>query len=54
MIKSRKPETVSHGCNGSLIGNRMWLIEWCHCQCPWMAVLLWPFETFLSPIPRET
>ena len=25
-------------CNGRLIGNRMWPIEWNHCQCPWMTL----------------
>jgi len=25
-----------HSCNGRLIGNRMWPIEWYHCQCSWM------------------
>ena len=27
-----------HSCNGILIGNRMWYIEWRHCQCPWMTL----------------
>jgi len=40
-------ETVQdrHGCTGSIIGNRMWPIEWYHCQCPWRSLLL--FEIFL-------
>jgi len=24
-------------CDGKLVGNRMWPIEWHHCQCPWMT-----------------
>ena len=24
-------------CNETLIRNRMWPIEWHHCQCPWMT-----------------
>jgi len=33
-ISDNVSETVQDGCNGRLIGNRMWPIEWHHCQCP--------------------
>jgi len=29
-----------HGCNRRLTRNRMWPIEWHHCQCPWSAAKL--------------
>jgi len=27
-----------HSCNETLIGNRMWPIEWHHCECFWMTL----------------
>ena len=33
----------------------MWLIEWHHCQCPWMTLkVTFAVWNFLTPIPRET